>query len=128
MQTQEQLILLVPELCYLASLSDSIRSDFRVMKDLDSLTKMSPNARCDVFRHFVEQVRNNSVPREILSEWGLELESDIAEFTGRVFGPEQIQFATTKFIPPPAKPAEWSSAVCRNTVLRTVSMFSYIIY
>nr|ACV84373.1 argonaute Ast1 variant [Apis mellifera] len=110
------------ELCYLASLSDSIRSDFRVMKDLDSLTKMSPNARCDVFRHFVEQVRSNSVPREILSEWGLELESDIAEFTGRVFGPEQIQFANTKFIPPPAKPAEWSSAVCRNTVLRTPNL------
>ncbi|XP_043787513.1 piwi-like protein Ago3 [Apis laboriosa] len=121
-ETQEQLILLVPELCYLASLSDSIRSDFRVMKDLDSLTKMSPNARCDVFRHFVEQVRSNSVPREILSEWGLELESDIAEFTGRVFGPEQIQFANAKFIPPPAKPAEWSSAVCRNTVLRTPNL------
>ncbi|OAD56703.1 Piwi-like protein 1 [Eufriesea mexicana] len=122
-ETQEQLIFLVPELCYVASLSDSIRTDFRVMKDLDALTKLTPNARHNVIRHFIEEVKNNDVPREILAEWGLELESDIVEFSGRVLDHETIYFGkNVKFLPPPDKPAEWSSAVCRNTLLRAVNL------
>ncbi|XP_015435160.1 PREDICTED: piwi-like protein 1 [Dufourea novaeangliae] len=117
---QEQLILLIPELCFVANLTDSIRSDFRIMKDLDALTKMSPNARRDVFRHFVQEVRNNDIPRQILSEWGLQLESDLVAFTGRVLEPEEITFGQNKkFRPPPHKPADWGSAVCRNHMLRT---------
>ncbi|CAK9832967.1 Piwi-like protein Ago3 [Anthophora retusa] len=121
-ETQENLILLVPELCHTASLSDSIRSDFRVMKDLDEITKMSPNARRDVFRHFVQEVQKNDVSREILAEWGLHLEPDILEFKGRVFEPENIFFGNeAKFTSPPNKPAVWSSAVCKSTLLRTPS-------
>ncbi|KOC60009.1 Piwi-like protein 1 [Habropoda laboriosa] len=121
-QTEENQILLVPELCYTASLSDSIRSDFRVMKDLDEITKMSPNARRDVFRHFIQEIQNNDVPREILADWGLHLETDVLQFKGRVLEPENIFFGNgAKFICPPNKPVQWSSAVCRSTLLRTPS-------
>lgn len=119
---------MVPELCHTASLSDSIRSDFRVMKDLDALTKMTPNARRDVFRHFVQEIQNNDIPREILAEWGLQLETDLAEFKGRVFEPENIYFGKNCKYYCESKPAEWSSAACRNPLLRTVSAFLFIIY
>ncbi|KOC71336.1 Piwi-like protein 1 [Habropoda laboriosa] len=121
-QTEETQILLVPELCYTASLSDSIRSDFKVMKDLDEITKMSPNARRDVFRHFIQEIQNNDVPREILADWGLQLETDVLQLKGRVLEPENIFFGNgAKFICPPNKPVQWSSAVCRSTLLRTPS-------
>ncbi|XP_076749124.1 argonaute 3 [Xylocopa sonorina] len=127
-ETQQQLILLVPELCYIASLSESIRSDFRVMKDLDVLTKMSPVARRDVFRHFVQEIKKNDLPREILAEWGLELESDIAEFQGRVLEPERIFFGNdVSYTPSAQRPAEWSSAACKNPVIRTTSLNQWYI-
>nr|XP_034178827.1 piwi-like protein 1 [Osmia lignaria] len=126
-ETREQLILLVPELCHTASLSDSIRSDFRVMKDLDALTKMTPNARRDVFRHFVQEIQNNDIPREILAEWGLQLEPDLAEFKGRVFEPETIMFGKDCKYWSDTKPAEWSSAACRNPSLRTLNLNSWFV-
>ncbi|XP_053999069.1 piwi-like protein Ago3 isoform X1 [Hylaeus anthracinus] len=121
--TQERLILLVPELCYIATLTESIRSDFRVMKDLDAITKMSPNARRAELRQFVQQIKDNEVPRQILANWGLELESDIVDFCGRALEPEEICFGNNrKFTAPPNRPAEWSSAACRNVVYRTTNL------
>lgn len=126
MQTQEKIILLVPELCYLASLSESVRTDFRIMKDLMTLTQMTPNARRDVIRHFITEVQNNNVPREILAEWGLQLESDVTEFTGRIFEPECIIFGNNARVTPSTeRAADWSSAVARNAPLRIVSIFIY---
>lgn len=117
------MILLVPELCYTASLSDSIRSDFRVMKDLGAITKMPPNARRDVFRHFVQEVQKNEVPREILAEWGLHLENNLTEFTGRVLEPENIFFGNgAQFTPPPHRPADWGSVAAKKTPIRTASI------
>ncbi|XP_076285684.1 argonaute 3 [Lasioglossum baleicum] len=119
-EPQEQTILLVPELCYIASLTESIRADFRVMKDLDEVTKMSPNARRDVLKHFVQEVQNNEFPREILAKWGLSLENDLVNFTGRLIEPEEITFGQNRtFRPPPHKPADWGSAVSRNPMLRS---------
>ena len=126
--TQEQLILLVPELCYIASLTDSIRSDFRVMKDLDVVTKMSPNARRDVFRHFVHEIQKNEIPRDILAEWGLQLETELADFSGRVFESEKIYFGNNKsFQLQPQRPADWSSAACKNIMLRTPDLNHWFI-
>ncbi|XP_076226679.1 argonaute 3 isoform X2 [Nomia melanderi] len=127
-EPQEQLILLIPELCYIASLTDSIRSDFKVMKDLDVLTKMTPNARRDVFKHFVQEVQNNDIPREILAEWGLRLESNLIDFTGRVLEPEEIIFGQNrKFRPPNHKPADWGSVVCKNSMLRSPNLNQWFV-
>ncbi|XP_043262895.1 piwi-like protein Ago3 [Colletes gigas] len=127
-ETQEQLVLLIPELCYIASLTDSIRSDFRVMKDLDVITKMSPNARRDVFRHFIQEIQNNEISRQILADWGLQLETDLVDFAGRLLEPEEIIFGNNrKFTPPSHKPAEWSSAMCRNAILRTPNLNQWCI-
>lgn len=96
------------------------------MKDLDVLTKMSPNARRDVYRHFVQEIQNNELPREILAEWGLHLETELVQFTGRVLEPETIYFGNNKkFLPPPHRPADWSSAACKSVVLRSVSFITY---
>lgn len=96
------------------------------MKDLDVLTKMGPNARRDVLTFFAQEVQNNDIPREILADWGLRLESNLIDFTGRVFEPVEIMFGQNRiFRPPSHKPADWGSVVCKNSMLRTVSSFAY---
>lgn len=118
------MILLVPELCYLASLSNSVRSDFRIMKDLMAVTQMTPNARRDIIRHFVQEIQNNDVPRGILAEWGLYLEPDVIEFTGRVLESERVSFGQgTNFTPSPDRPVDWGSTASRNTPFRIVGTF-----
>ncbi|XP_078032612.1 argonaute 3 [Augochlora pura] len=127
-QTQEQIVLLVPELCYVATLTDSMRSDFRVMKDLDEVTKMSPNQRRDVVKNFVQQVQSNDIPRNILADWGLHLENELVNFTGRLIEPEEIIFGDNKrFRPPAHKPADWGHVVCRNPMIRSTSLAQWCV-
>jgi len=112
----------VPELSYAAGLTDNIRNNHNIMKDLSTVTKMSPNQRREVIRRFVEEVRRNEVTRELLSEWGLHLSNDIVQFTARRLEPEVIRFGNNRTYQSNDRPADWSSAAVRNPVLRTVSI------
>ena len=43
-----QTILLVPELCNLTGLTDTMRADFKVMKDVAQFTRVTPTQRQEV--------------------------------------------------------------------------------
>jgi len=93
------------------------------MKDLSGVTKMSPNQRRDVIRRFLEEVQRTDVTREILSEWGLHLSSDLVRFTARHLEPEMIYFGNNKIFKTTER-ADWSSAAVKNPVLRSVSILT----
>ena len=118
-QTIEKISLLVPEICYLAGITDSIRSDFRITKDLATVTKVGPEQRRQVIRNFIQQVNGNEVTKKILSDWGLTIEDDTLNLMGRVLDPEEILFGNdykTK-----SDIADWARAATNSKVLRTVS-------
>ncbi|XP_012234676.1 piwi-like protein Ago3 [Linepithema humile] len=128
-EKQERIILLVPELSYCAGLTDGIRSNHTIMKDLSEVTKMSPNQRRDTIKRFITQVQSNKVTRELLSEWGLELSTDIVQFTARRLEPEEIRFGRNKTYKSHDRPADWSSAAVRSPVLRTPNLSNWqIVY
>lgn len=114
----------MPELSYAAGLTDNIRNNYNIMKDLSGVTKMLPNHRREVIKRFVEEVEKNEITRELLSEWGLRMSHDIVKFTARRLEPETIQFGNGRTYRSNDKPADWSSAAVRNPVLRTVSILN----
>ncbi|TGZ48140.1 piwi-like protein Ago3 [Temnothorax longispinosus] len=121
-EKEERVILLVPELSYAAGLTDNIRNNYTMMKDLSIVTKMSPDQRREVIRRFVEEVEKNKVTRELLSEWGLRMNSDIVQFTARCLDPEEIRFGNLKTHKSPDRPADWSSTAVKNPMLRTPNL------
>ncbi|XP_024940997.1 piwi-like protein Ago3 isoform X2 [Cephus cinctus] len=120
----ENLVLLIPEFCYLAGLTDKIRSDFRIMRDLASVTRVSPEGRRDVIHRFINEVQNNEVTRKLLSDWGLRLENNTVNINGRVLPREKITFGNknSDFVP---ENADWTSMTIRKPALRSVSMRSW---
>uniref|UniRef100_A0A8C1DAA4 Piwi-like RNA-mediated gene silencing 1 n=1 Tax=Cyprinus carpio carpio TaxID=630221 RepID=A0A8C1DAA4_CYPCA len=66
--------MLVPEFCYLTGLTDKMRADFNIMKDLASHTRLSPEQR---------ETRINHVQNE-LTTWGLSFENRLLSMNGRV--------------------------------------------
>lgn len=113
----------MPELSYAAGLTDSIRSNHYIMRDLSAITKSSPDHRRSVIRRFVEEVEKNKVTHELLSEWGLRLSNDIVQFTARHLDPELIHFGNKKSCQlTHDKPGDWSAAAVKNHVLRSVSI------
>ena len=44
-ETAERIIKLVPELCFMTGLTDAMRSDFKIMKEVGAITRMTPPQR-----------------------------------------------------------------------------------
>jgi hypothetical protein len=57
LQEVERIVCLVPELCYLTGLTDEMRSDFHVMRDISMYTRITPNQRQAAIKKFVRNVQ-----------------------------------------------------------------------
>ena len=49
-------ILLIPELCTLTGLSDDVRADFNVMRDVSAQTRLDPDARVRELETFRKRI------------------------------------------------------------------------
>jgi aubergine-like protein len=73
---ESEVICLIPELCSLTGLTDDIRKDFRIMKELANHTRVAPTQRYESLKMFVENIRNTPRALRHLTNWGLELDED----------------------------------------------------
>nr|AGL54162.1 PIWI-like protein 1 [Ambystoma mexicanum] len=83
-------IILIPEFCYLTGLTDQMRRDYVVMKDLSAHTRLAPEQReKEVGKLLTYMQRDDNVQKE-LRDWGLSFDSKLLTFTGRVAPQEKI--------------------------------------
>ncbi|CAD8126982.1 unnamed protein product [Paramecium sonneborni] len=75
---EEKVIYLIPELCQLTGLSETVKSNFQVMKDVSRITKPNAQDRIDKSEKFAKQM-NSTIKRgsnmNLLDIWGLQLSS-----------------------------------------------------
>lgn len=93
---REYEFLLVPELCYLTGLTDEMRTNYTVMKDLATYTKLSPYQRVLCFKQFVNNVNTTPDSKEVLDNWGLSLDPEPYTLKARMLGEEKIIFGRGK--------------------------------
>ncbi|KAG7332045.1 hypothetical protein KOW79_003879 [Hemibagrus wyckioides] len=82
--------LLIPEFCYLTGLTDKMRSDFNIMKDLSAHTRLTPEQRENRLSRFINNMSKNANAQASLSTWGLSFENKLLNLTGRVLPAERI--------------------------------------
>ena len=73
LQMGEQLIYLIPELCHLTGMSEDIRKNFQITKDISEHTKPNPANRVQALRKFVDSIRNCPEASAELNNWGVSL-------------------------------------------------------
>jgi aubergine-like protein len=56
LQEVEHMVCLVPELCYLTGLTDEMKNDFRVMKNIAMYTRITPNQRQAALKKFISNI------------------------------------------------------------------------
>lgn len=115
-------ICLVPELCKMTGLSDAMRNDFRVMKDIGESTKPNPEERQRTIQGFVQRVNSNEKARKLLADWGLQFDTDLIKLNGRQLPPVQIVFSGgyTENIGGPR--ADWTRSATTRPVLTPVNL------
>lgn len=85
-----QNIYLIPELCCLTGLTEAMRSDFNVMRDLAAYTRLPPNKRVENLSTFIQRVKSNSEVRKDMRGWGMEFSNSLVEVQARVLNTERI--------------------------------------
>ncbi|CAO1310298.1 unnamed protein product [Diamesa serratosioi] len=123
---KEFMFCLVPEICYLTGLTDQMRKNFSVMKDLAVHTKLSPYQRVGSFKKFIDNINNTPAAKEVLANWGLSIDKTPLIMNARLFEEQTIHFGKNMKIC--AGPnADFSRGITQFEVLEPIDLQSWIL-
>ncbi|XP_021919553.1 piwi-like protein Siwi isoform X2 [Zootermopsis nevadensis] len=87
-------IYLVPELCRMTGLSEQMRTNFPLMRDLADCTRLVPSQRMERLQHFNRRLKTNNVISEELKSWNMEMSDRLMTLSGRIMPHEKIILGT----------------------------------
>eukprot|EP00698_Gefionella_okellyi_P018362 TRINITY_DN5498_c0_g1_i1.p2 TRINITY_DN5498_c0_g1~~TRINITY_DN5498_c0_g1_i1.p2 ORF type:complete len:665 (-),score=178.92 TRINITY_DN5498_c0_g1_i1:723-2717(-) len=83
-------ILLPPELCCPTGLTDEMRNNGALMKDLAQYTRINPSDRMRRVHDFVSSLQSKAEAKAELDRWGMQVVPNFVEVRGRVLPPAQV--------------------------------------
>ncbi|KAF1760646.1 hypothetical protein GCK72_008895 [Caenorhabditis remanei] len=116
---------IVPEICFPTGLTDEMRKDFRMMKEIAQHTRMSPQQRLTETRKLITEFHNNENVQACLNYWGIRLSEDLANVNARVLKPEPLHADGMKKYE--GKNAEWARGVKDAGIYRGSEMNNWIV-
>ncbi|KAM5194696.1 piwi-like protein 1 [Mantella aurantiaca] len=124
--TQPTAIILIPEFCFLTGLTDRMRSDFNVMKDLSIHTRLAPEERRKQVSRFLDYVHKDDNVQKELSDWGLNFDMDLLSLSGRVAPSEKILLSNrvAEYNP---QFADWSRELKGPTLIQVKHMDTWLL-
>ncbi len=84
------LIFLIPELCSITGISDAMRQDFSLMKEMSVYTHVGPSERFNQLNGFLQDIQGREEGRKELNKWNISLDQKLVELTGRTIEGESI--------------------------------------
>ncbi|PNF25797.1 hypothetical protein B7P43_G11743 [Cryptotermes secundus] len=113
---QDCLIYLVPELCCMTGLSEQMRKNFLLMRDLADCTRLVPSQRMDRLQHFNRCLKTNSMIAEELKNWNMELSEYLLTLSGRILPSEKIILGSEVRCGP-SQAGNWTRELCLHPLL-----------
>lgn len=99
---------LVPELCRVTGLTDQMRDNKFLMRDLAQFTRVDPKGRQQRLMDFSNRMRTSAESQSSFREFGLSLGTQLVPVKGRLLPPETVLFHNNKEYR--ADRADWTSA------------------
>lgn len=117
-------IYLVPELCSMTGLSEEMRSDYNVMRDIAEHTRISPGKRAEGIAKFVRSLAEDPTIQKELGGWQPTMPaSGLTELTAKQLPPESIMFANKEIQP---RDGDWSFAIKNSQPLVVVNFTNWV--
>ncbi len=92
------LIFLIPELCSITGISDAMRQDFSLMKEMSVYTHVGPNERFNQLNGFLQDIQGREEGRKELNKWNISLDQKLVELTGRTIEGESIIYKDVRIL------------------------------
>ncbi|XP_022109192.1 piwi-like protein 1 [Acanthaster planci] len=118
---------LIPELCTITGLSDNMRSDFHVMRDLATITRITPNDRLQQLSSFLGSFPKNKEAYSHLRRWQLNFDPQPVRINARIMDRETIitgDRGSTRITLD--ENAEWSRQM-RKELLNSVGLLDWML-
>ena len=101
-------------------LTDQLKNDFRVMKEIGEHTRLKPNVRQASIDKFIAQFKENESAVKIWASWGLKLAEKNLSMTGRVLPPVTLFFGRNR--QETVTKGDWGRAATSGHVLATAKI------
>ncbi|XP_004430170.1 PREDICTED: piwi-like protein 3 [Ceratotherium simum simum] len=124
--TPHEPVLLVPELCSLTGLTDAMRQDYRVMRDLAVHMRLDPEKRQHELQKFMNTVQKDESAQKELQLWDLTFDTNFLSFSGRLLKEVRIFQGRRMFNSHPLF-AEWSKETRKGPLLKVKSLDHWLI-
>ncbi len=92
------MIFLIPELCSITGISDAMRQDFSLMKEMSVYTHVGPSERFQQLNGFLKDIQEREEGRKELSKWHISLDQKLVELTGRTMEAESIIYKDVRIL------------------------------
>ncbi|OMJ88066.1 hypothetical protein SteCoe_10049 [Stentor coeruleus] len=89
-KTKQIEALLVPEFCVMTGLTDEIRADFNIMKDMAQATKKEPQMRLEESAGLIKAIKSNEKANAEVINWKADISIQPVTLTGRVLAAGSI--------------------------------------
>ena len=75
-------------------LSDEMRNNFTVMKDLAQHTRIGPAQKSDILKNFMKDLNTNPESKKELADWNMSFSPDLLGVTGRKLPTQRKYFVS----------------------------------
>ncbi|XP_069703667.1 piwi-like protein Siwi isoform X2 [Periplaneta americana] len=124
-------IYLVPELCRMTGLSEVMRTNFTLMKDLADCTRLGPSQRMERLQHFNRRLHSNSLIAAELESWNMKMSENLVTLSGRILPRERVILGVSNGqdnIKCDAGPTnDWTKALRLTPMLKTLEVESWAV-
>lgn len=117
---------IVPEIAFLTGLSDQMRSDFQVMKQVANFTRVTPNQKLKCISKYIDNVLGTKETSELLTGWGLTLNRSLDTFDARILPMEKIFMGNNSEVKG-VREADWNRDVGKNPALTVVNFNQWVL-
>ena len=83
-------VALIPELCQLTGLTDAMRADFRLMKDLAQIVHTNADAKIREIKNLMSHFKNNVKCQEKQQLWHLKFNENPQQLQGFKYSPGRL--------------------------------------
>lgn len=121
-----EVINLIPEVCYLTGITDSMREDFRLMAALAVHTRVDPPRRIAKLMQFNQRLLSNEQTVAKLRDFDMTLERNLVQMPGRVEAVEKITFGNNVTLSAGDR-ADWTKTFRNLGLLNPKSLTNWVV-
>ncbi|XP_055592749.1 protein aubergine-like isoform X1 [Uranotaenia lowii] len=126
-----ELLYLVPELFRMTGLTDEMRQNFGLMREIANYTRLGPDKRIERLLNFNDRLQKTKDSIEVFKFWQTELERRLVELPGRVLDQEKIilgHLRSDQMTEHPAGvQADWQQVIRSNAMFITVPLTNWYV-